>query len=200
MLERITASWEASKRWDSRINNSQPNLPVQIMGAIMHCMNPLHIYCRMRDIGIAKRTAMFLCRIYECCIFKHFLTGSLAVLRRHDDRQRPHKIDRHSSMTLAAILLIVSLSILDAVFTLDLVGHGAEELNPVMAYYLNHGPLVFFGMKYFLTCASIVLILLIRDIYSTKSKVQTKILFVLLMIPFALVVQWELYLIFFINK
>jgi len=103
-------------------------------------------------------------------------------------------------MTLAAILLIVSLSTLDAIFALDLVGHGAEELNPVMVYYLNHGPLVFFGVKYFLTCASIVLILLIRDIYSTKSKVQTKILFVLLMIPFALVVQWELYLIFFVNK
>jgi len=103
-------------------------------------------------------------------------------------------------MTLAAILLIVSLSILDAVFTLDLVSHGAKELNPVMAYYLNHGPLVFFGVKYFLTCASIVLVLLIKDIYSTKSKVQTKILFVLLMIPFALVVQWELYLIFFVNK
>jgi hypothetical protein len=40
-------------------------------------------------------------------------------------------------MTLAAILLILSLSILDAIFTMDLVSHGAEELNPVMAYYLN---------------------------------------------------------------
>jgi len=161
-------------------------------------MNPLHIYCRLRDIGIAKGTAMFLCRIYECCIFKHFLTGRLAVLRRDEDRQRSHKIGRHSFMTLAAILLIVSLSILDAIFTLDLVSHGAEELNPVMAYYLDHGPLVFFGVKYFLTCASIVLILLIRD--NTKAKLQTKILFVLFIIPFALVIQWELYLIFFVNK
>ena len=198
MLEGITTSWEASKRWDSRINNSQPNLPVQIMGAIMHYINPLHIYCRMRDIGIAKRTAMFLCRIYECCIFKHFLTGSLAVLRRDEDRKRSHKIGRHSFMTLAAILLILSLSILDAIFTLDLVSHGAVELNPVMAYYLNHGPLVFFGVKYFLTCASIVLVLLIRDI--TKTKLKAKILFVLFMIPFALVVLWELYLVFSLNK
>ena len=191
-------SWEASKRWHSWINNNPPNLPVQIMGAIMHYMNPLHIYCRMRDMGIAKGIAMFLCQIYESCIFKHFLTGSLAVLRRDEDRQRPHKIDRHGSKTLAAILLIVSLSILDAIFTLDLVSHGAVELNPVMAYYLNHGPLIFFGVKYFLTCASIVLILLIRDI--TKAKLQAKIPFVLFMIPFALVVLWELYLIFFVNR
>jgi hypothetical protein len=191
-------SWEASKRWYSWINNNTLNLPVQIMGAIMHYMNPLHIYCRMRDMGIAKDTAMFLCRIYESCIFKHFLTGSLAVLRRGEGRQRPHKIDRHGSKTLAVILLIVSLSILDAIFTLDLVSHGAVELNPVMAYYLNHGPLVFFGVKYFLTCASIVLILLIRDI--TKAKLKAKILFVLFMIPFALVVLWELYLVFSLNK
>jgi len=45
-----------------------------IMGAgIKHYMNPLHIYCRLRDIGIAKGTAMFLCRIYERSIFRHFL-------------------------------------------------------------------------------------------------------------------------------
>ena len=167
---------------------------------IKHYMNPLHIYCRMRDMGIAKGTAMFLCRIYECCIFKGFLTGSLAVLRREEERQRPYEIDRHSLDTLAAILLIVLLSILDAFFTLDLVSHGAVELNPVMAYYLDHGPLVFFGVKYLLTCASIVLILLIKDIHFIKTKVQTKTLFVLLIIPLALVVQWELYLIFSVNK
>jgi len=69
-----------------------------------------------------------------------------------------------------------------------------------MAYYLDHGPLVFFGVKYLLTCASILLILLIKDIHFIKTKVQTKTLFVLFIIPFALVVQWELYLIFSVNK
>jgi len=33
-------------------------------------MNPLHIYCRLRDIGIAKGTAMFLCRLYERSVFR----------------------------------------------------------------------------------------------------------------------------------
>lgn len=43
-----------------------------IMGTtIKHYMNPLHIYCRLRDLGIAKGTARFLCRIYERIIFKH---------------------------------------------------------------------------------------------------------------------------------
>lgn len=41
--------------------------------AIKHYMNPLHIYCRLRDIGIAKDTAIFLCRIYERSIFRPLL-------------------------------------------------------------------------------------------------------------------------------
>ena len=40
--------------------------------AIKHYMNPLHIYCRLRDIGIAKGTASVLCRIYERSLFRRF--------------------------------------------------------------------------------------------------------------------------------
>jgi hypothetical protein len=37
----------------------------------------------------------------------------------------------------AAALCTIALSIVDAYFTLDLVSRGAEELNPIMSYYLN---------------------------------------------------------------
>lgn len=41
--------------------------------AIKHYMNPLHIYCRLRDIGFAKARAVSLCRIYERTVFKYIL-------------------------------------------------------------------------------------------------------------------------------
>ena len=42
--------------------------------AIKHYMNPLHIYCRLRDLGLAKGPAAVLCRIYERSIFsKYFI-------------------------------------------------------------------------------------------------------------------------------
>ena len=42
--------------------------------AIKHYLNPLHVYCRLRDLGLAKSPAAFLCRIYERTIFaKYFL-------------------------------------------------------------------------------------------------------------------------------
>lgn len=43
-----------------------------MVAAIKHYMNPLHIYCRLRDIGISRNAAIFVCRIYERAIFKYF--------------------------------------------------------------------------------------------------------------------------------
>ena len=40
---------------------------------LKHYMNPLHIYCRLRDIGVTKNVARFLCRGYERAIFKYFI-------------------------------------------------------------------------------------------------------------------------------
>ena len=109
--------------------------------------------------------------------------------------QRVCIAETHSPKTLALILLIVLLSITDAYLTLDLINRGAVELNPIMAYYLNHGELAFFGMKYFLTCASIIAILIIKDAYLFRTKVQGKILFAFHLIVLISVVQWELYLV-----
>ena len=36
---------------------------------ISHYLNPLHIYCRFREIGIPKKPAIFLCRSYEKNIY-----------------------------------------------------------------------------------------------------------------------------------
>jgi hypothetical protein len=125
---------------------------------------------------------------------KYSLKGRRIALRREDDRLRLFVPDRHSSKTFAIILVIVMLSMLDAILTLELISRGASEINPIMAYYLNFGPLTFFWTKYLLTFASILLILFHQEAYLFRSKVQAKVLYFFLMIPFILVVYWELHL------
>ncbi len=44
-----------------------------MVSAIKHYTNPLHIYCRLRDMGLRKRPAAFLCRIYERAVFKRYI-------------------------------------------------------------------------------------------------------------------------------
>ncbi len=36
---------------------------------IKHYINPLHVYCRLRDVGFSKKSACSFCRFYEKNIF-----------------------------------------------------------------------------------------------------------------------------------
>ena len=128
---------------------------------------------------------------------RHWLTGRRKAVRREPDRQKSYQIDTYGPKTLAAILIIITLSILDALFTLFLISHGATEVNPIMAYFLDMGPSVFIAAKYVLTAVCLILILAIRNFYLFNTKARVKILYIFFMIPFVLVVKWELYLIIF---
>jgi hypothetical protein len=130
---------------------------------------------------------------------RYWLTGRRGSIRRKEDRQKLWKLDQYSPKMFAVILSIVGLSVLDAMFTLELVDRGAGEVNPIMAYYLNWGPFAFFCTKYFITFASVLVILLGQSIYPGRRWGQLKHLYLALIIVFSLVVYWELYLMFFSN-
>ena len=130
---------------------------------------------------------------------KYWLAGRRESLRREEDRHGLYKPDRYSHTTFLLILLIIALSVLDAIFTLDLGGRGATELNPIMDYYLSRGPLVFFLNKYLLTFASLFVVLLYQNAYLFRTKFQVKSVFLLFLISFALIVQWELYIMASLN-
>jgi hypothetical protein len=106
-------------------------------------------------------------------------------------------VDRYNGKLLAIIIFILLLSILDAFFTLILLERGAKEMNPFMAYYLDISPTLFFCIKYMLTCASVLLVLFIKDFYIFKTKLKARVLFFLLPIPFVLVIHWQLGLLLF---
>ena len=80
-----------------------------------------------------------------------YVYGQRKTIRRQDDRYKIYYLDRYSSTLFACIVSILLLSVIDALLTLYLIDHGAVELNPLMAYYLNSDPLVFMSIKYLLT-------------------------------------------------
>lgn len=130
---------------------------------------------------------------------RYLITGRRGIPRRKEDRQKPQRVDRYNSKIMVVILMILTLSILDSLFTLFLVENGAKELNPVLAYYLEYSPVVFLSIKYLLTCAAVILVLFCKDFYIFNTRIKARILFFLLPIPFILVIQWQLFLIFFAN-
>ena len=116
--------------------------------------------------------------------------------RREDDGGRAIIFDRYHQNLFFAITTILILSILDAVLTLVVIQRGATELNPVMAYFLEHGTPTFIVAKYVLTSIGVLILLIFKNVFLTKIKIYTHSLFPCVIFVFMVVIAWELFLIF----
>ena len=126
------------------------------------------------------------------------ISGKREHIRRQADREKFFFVDRYNARLLAATLIILLLSVCDALLTLFLIGHGSDELNPVMAYFLNLSPWAFISAKYFLTCVGVVTLLIFQNFYSPKFKLYARHLFILFAGMFASVILWEMSMVFYL--
>ncbi len=122
--------------------------------------------------------------------------GKREIIRRREERNIIFWADRYSQTLFGAIVLILFFSVLDGLLTLFLIDHGATELNPVMAYYLDVGPYAFFSAKYLLTSVAVVILLLCQNAFLRTIRIHTRSLFFVIVVAFMSVVAWELFLIF----
>ena len=122
--------------------------------------------------------------------------GKREIIRRREERNIIFWADRYSQTLFGAVLLILFFSVLDGLLTLFLIDHGATELNPVMAYYLDVGPYAFFSVKYLLTSVAVVILLLCQNAFLRTIRIHTRSLFYVIVAAFMSVVAWELFLIF----
>ena len=124
--------------------------------------------------------------------------GRRKEVRRNEDNQESYFLDHYSSRVFAIIIGIILLSLTDAMLTLYLIRNGAAEVNPVMEHFLKYGTLPFLAAKYLLTTASIVLLLIYKNVHIFGTKIRAKYLFIVIFLIFASVVLWEVYLILFV--
>ena len=128
-----------------------------------------------------------------------FVGGRREDMRRQEDKNKLFCVDRYSQSIFGAILVILFLSVADALLTLLLMGHGAIEVNPIMAYYLNIGPYTFLTVKYLLTCLAVLLLLMCQNIFLRTIKIYTRSLFYVIIAAFISVILWQFYLIYKIT-
>jgi hypothetical protein len=125
---------------------------------------------------------------------KVLFRGQRMSSRRAEDRRRLIPPDRYSLSVSMGVILVLSLSLLDAFLTLILLSQGATELNPILNYYLSHGPSVFLLVKYGLTVFSVLIILLMKDLLATRCLLSTVNLLHLFAVGFGSVIVWQCYL------
>ena len=122
--------------------------------------------------------------------------GKRENVRRKADREKLVWVDKYSPKLFIAILIVVVLSMTDAVLTLYLIKKGAREVNPIMAYCLSHGPSAFILIKYTLTCISVITLLILSNVFIMRLKMYTRTIFTYVIGVFSCVVLWELFLIY----
>jgi hypothetical protein len=116
-------------------------------------------------------------------------------LRRTDDRKKIVLFDHYSRSIVIIVVAILLLSVLDAFLTLYLIDHGAIELNPVMAYFLDINTSIFLIVKYTLTAMSVVIILLLNYAFVKYLNLRARSLLNYFAGIFILVVTWEIFLV-----
>jgi hypothetical protein len=54
--------------------NTETDPPMSFRLAVQHVLNPLHVYCRLRELGFSNQTAHRFCgayeRVYRCIGFR----------------------------------------------------------------------------------------------------------------------------------
>ena len=122
-------------------------------------------------------------------------TGKRRRLRRKSDRRSLRLLDYYHPKLFYALILVLLLSVTDALLTLWLIAEGANEINPVMAYFLQFGPNIFMLAKYLLTSMAVIIAVLLHYVFIRYLGVQFRVLMHFFVGCFAMVVAWELFLI-----
>ncbi|RJQ66532.1 MAG: hypothetical protein C4519_25530 [Desulfobacteraceae bacterium] len=117
-------------------------------------------------------------------------------VRRSEDRRRLVFLDQYKDSMLVPVVLILVLSATDALLTLFLLNHGAREFNPVMAYFLEKGPLFFVAAKYLLTAVSVTVVVLLNYVFVSFLRLYMHDLLKIFAGLFAAVIAWQMVLIF----
>jgi hypothetical protein len=92
------------------------------------------------------------------------------------------------------IVAILVLSVADAILTVNLIGLGAVEINPVMNYYLELGPHAFLAVKYVLTSLSVFILVIYSNSTLKNGRLPIRSFFPWIITALVSVVVWEIYL------
>jgi hypothetical protein len=127
---------------------------------------------------------------YKLFLFK----GKRQAIQRAEDCKQITVLDKYHPNLLIFVLIVLALSLLDAVLTLILLDKGAVELNPVMQYYINLGPEIFVMVKYGLTALALMIMVVLNAIISARYRIVSSLMFPFCVFAFGTVIIWELYL------
>ena len=120
--------------------------------------------------------------------------GRRKRIRRKKDENGLIILDTHGPWVFVLAVIIWVLSIVDGLLTLNLIGRGAHEINPVMSYLIQLNPYIYFFTKCFLTAISVIILILFRNYRSKIFRVRITNLLPVIAVLFIIVIFYQLHL------
>ena len=120
--------------------------------------------------------------------------GKRKNIRRDEDHLTQPYVDLYSFSSVLAVLVTLALSVADAIFTLKLISLGASELNPLMDFLLQLGPIPFLTVKYILTGACLLFFLVNENRTVFWGRLKIKLLLAFSLLLYFVLIFYELVL------
>jgi len=122
------------------------------------------------------------------------LRGRRAAIRRNRDKDGVYFLDRFPTRTLAVVVGVLLLTLLDGVLTLELLDTNSEEINPIMRGLLDRGPLWFLLGKYALTAAGLPFLIAYQDYRLFATGFRVRFLLPIFLSLYVALVAYQLHL------
>jgi hypothetical protein len=115
------------------------------------------------------------------------------VLKR-EDRAVHYFVDRYGLDEFLIFVFILICSVADAFLTIELVGGGMSEMNAVMNYYLQLGPLPFVLVKYLLTATGLTWLIIYKNYPFFRGRIRLKAIVIALAVMYSALITYEMLL------
>ena len=122
------------------------------------------------------------------------LGGQRKRIRRKEDEGKLIILDTHGHWVFVLTVIILVLSIIDGLLTLNLMSRGAQEVNPLMSFLIHINPYIYFFVKCFLTIAAVIILILLRNYRSKIFRVRVSNLLPLIAVFFIIIIFYQLHL------
>lgn len=112
---------------------------------------------------------------------------------RRDGEQSFVAVDWHHPQWLAVAMLTLLMCVADALLTITLLQRGAYEANPFMAPLVHDAPLAFASIKFGLTAAGMIVLILLARVRLFRNVPVAFVLYAVL-VAYAVLIGYELWL------
>jgi hypothetical protein len=117
--------------------------------------------------------------------------GRRRLFRRKSDQEKGGYLDRYSHILFFLLILILSLNILDSLFTMMMIDLGGQEFNPLMRSFIElHGDMFWIWR---IVIVSIALILL----YLHHGFILVRRVIIAIGLIYVVIVVYQIYLVFY---